>query len=139
MFTYIFLGIAAYIAMQSHMIVGFAIGITLISGGYIFIGSFVAVGMAIDANREKAFRDNLESIPYKKFFITTMFIAMLVIAFFPTKQTMLAVVVVPFAAIKDIEVVEYFKGPVGEYLDLLLKTQIDEMKQSLKSNVEKKG
>jgi hypothetical protein len=100
----------------------------LISGGYIFITSVVA---AMEAH-------NLESIPYKKFFITTMFIAMLVIAFFPSKQTMLAVVVVPFAAVKDIEIVEYFKGPVGEYLDLLFKTQIDEMKQSLESKVEKK-
>ena len=128
MFTYIFLGIAPYIAMQSHMIVGLAIAIAIISGGYIFITSVVA---AMEAH-------NLESIPYKKFFITTMFIAMLVIAFFPSKQTMLAVVVVPFAAVKDIEIVEYFKGPVGEYLDLLFKTQIDEMKQSLESKVEKK-
>ena len=54
MFTYIFLGIAAYIAMQSHMIVGLAIAITLISGGYIFISSFVAV---MDANHQKGFRE----------------------------------------------------------------------------------
>lgn len=127
---YALLAFAAYIAMQSEMIVGLAMVLAIIGGILTGIAILVAL-IRTDDYGSGTFEENLKEVPYKRFVLTMTFIAMLVVALFPSKQTMLAVVVVPFAAVKGVELVEYFKGPVGEYLDLLLKSQIEEMKQQM--------